>query len=88
MVLLKARLLPFTVKLRDRCKYFATLAKANFGKLNPFVDFIVQQKKQTLLSALSCAGQRASAIVDELKNHFVNQTNHSKQDFDRLATEI
>lgn len=82
LVLLKARLLPFTVKLRDRRKYFGTLAEADRGHLTPFVNFIVRQQKETLLSAVSCAGKRASGIIDRFQNHFVDQINYSQQDLD------
>ena len=81
LVLLKARLLPFTVKLRDRPKYFETLAAADRGDLTPFVDFIVRQQKETLLSALSWAGTRAGRFALQFRDQF-NDPSNSSQVFD------
>lgn len=68
LVLLKAGLLPFTVRLRDRRPYIAALEKANRGDLGPFVDFIVQQQRETLLTALTLSGSRASHILSAFEN--------------------
>ena len=66
VVLMKAGLLPFTVRLRDRRSYFAALEEANRGDLGPFVDFIVRQQRETLLSALTLSGNRH--IVSAFEN--------------------
>ena len=70
LVLMKGGLLPFTVRLRDRRSYFHALETANQGNLDLFVDFIVRQQRETLLSALSWAGTRASHITSEFENMF------------------
>jgi len=70
LVLMKAGLLPFTVRLRDRQAYFAALERANEGDLVPFVDFIIQRQKETLLFSLSLMGERASQFTALFRNMF------------------
>ena len=73
---MKAGLLPFSVRFRDRRTYFAELQEASHDKQGPLiiVDFIVQQRTETLLSALGTAGSHAAHIFAAFqdKPHEVN----------------
>ena len=81
LVLMKAGLLPFTVKLRDRMAYITVLEKANRGDLVPFVHFIIDQQRETLLSAVSLSGDRAKYVTAEFEAFFQEEKLTSLSEF-------
>ncbi len=70
---------PIVVSRDDREHYITCLEQADAGNLTPFVEFLVQQEKQTILQALS-EPESAPALqaFDQVLDHLV-QGIHRKQ---------